>query len=466
MIDAMFNAKVDAFLKENERNIIEDIRTLVGVPSVEGPAEKDAPFGPGPKKALETGLKIAEQLGLATHNCENYLGYAELKGKEDKHIASITHVDVVPEGNGWTGDPFIMREREGYLLGRGVGDDKGPSIIALYMAKFFKEQGSLRYGLRILLGTNEETGMEDVKYYLSHYEPAAFTFSPDGAFPVCNGEKGVYQGQLHSAKIEGGNVMEFTGGVASNVIPDRAYAILKADAAALPAAEGITVTTEGAGLARIAAKGKGGHAASPKGTVNAIGLIVFYLAENGLLAESEKPYFELLKKLFCCTDGAGLGVASDDGLFDPLTCIGGMIKLEEGVFTEDFNIRFPTSTTGAEIDSIIQPQVEAVGGFLTHGMVDAPFYIDPKTPAIQCLVDTYNEVTGRHETPFVMGGGTYARHFPNAVSYGIELPGIPEGQPDFVGTAHGADEGVSVATLLEALKIYILAVARLNELDL
>ena len=193
---------------------------------------------------------------------------------------------------------------------------------------------------------------------------------------------------------------------------------------------------------------------------------MFYLLDNDLLTDQEKPYFDLLKKLFCCTDGSGLGIDSDDGLFDPLTCIGGMIELKDGVFMQDINIRFPTSTSGEKIDSVIEPQVQAVGGKLTHGMVEEPFYIDPKTPAIQCLVDTYNEVTGRHETPFVMGGGTYARHFPNAVSYGIELPGIPEGQPDFVGSAHGADEGVSVAALLEALKIYILAVARLNELEL
>ena len=37
--------------------------------------------------------------------------------------------------------------------------------------------------------------------------------------------------------------------------------------------------------------------------------------------------------------------------------------------------------------------------------------------------------------------------------------------PDFVGAMHGANEGVPVARLLQSLKIYILALARLMELE-
>ncbi len=464
MKDAAFVAKVDAFVKENERNIIEDIRRLVNIPSVQGPAEEGAPFGKGPKAALDEALKMADEMGFETRNCENYIGWAELKGAEDKHIASITHLDVVPEGNGWTGDPFVMREKDGWLIARGVGDDKGPSVLALYVAKFFKEYGGLRYGFRVLLGTNEETGMDDVKYYLENYEAPAFAFSPDGTFPVCNGEKGLYQAQLYSGAIKGGNVIDFVGGVASNVVPDRAYAIVKADAATLPSAEGVTVSQEGAGLVRIAAEGIGGHAASPKNTINAIGRIVFYLDANNLLTEQEKPYFEILKKVYGSTDGSTLGIDSDDGLFDPLTCIGGIIKKEDDVFMQDINVRYPTSTSGDEITGILEAQLKEVGGKITTSLSSDPFYIDPKTPAIQCLVDTYNEVMNQEATPFLMGGGTYARHFPYAVSYGIGYPGAET--PDFIGGAHGADEGESVETLMNSLKIYILALAGLNEIDL
>ena len=40
---------------------------------------------------------------------------------------SYTHL-VVPEGNGWTEDPFKMEIRDGWMIGRGVADDKGPMV--------------------------------------------------------------------------------------------------------------------------------------------------------------------------------------------------------------------------------------------------------------------------------------------------------------------------------------------------
>ena len=82
-------------------------------------------------------------MGLATRNCENHIGYAELAGADaEKYLATICHVDVVPEGNGWTEDPFKMEIRDGWMIGRGVADDKGPMVATLYALKFLKEEAS------------------------------------------------------------------------------------------------------------------------------------------------------------------------------------------------------------------------------------------------------------------------------------------------------------------------------------
>src|SRR3954463_14668896 len=43
-------------------------------------------------------------------------------------FAFNTHMDVEPAGDGWSGDPFTLRERDGRLLGRGACDAKGPLI--------------------------------------------------------------------------------------------------------------------------------------------------------------------------------------------------------------------------------------------------------------------------------------------------------------------------------------------------
>lgn len=108
-----------------------------------------------------------------------------------------------------------MIEKEGWLIGRGVSDDKGPALLTLYMAKFFKEYcdqtgETLPYTLRVLLGCSEETGMTDVDYYLERNPMPAFCFTPDAEFPVGYGEKGNFGGVFVSQKLSG-NLRDFAG---------------------------------------------------------------------------------------------------------------------------------------------------------------------------------------------------------------------------------------------------------------
>ena len=330
MLDSRW-ASIDAFAENNRDNILRDITRLVAVPSVEGTPEPGAPFGKGPKAALDKALEIAAELGLDTHNAEGYIGWAQTGPIADgqKYLATITHTDVVPEGNGWDADPYTVRVRDGWLLGRGVADDKGPMVATLYALKFLKEQGyELRYPIRAIVGDNEETHMNDVKYYLENYPAPVFCFTPDAEFPVCNGEKGHFGGKIVSP-VCNGVIAEFEGGVANNAVPDRASALVKTDIRKLKNAPNITLEPEGDGV-RVRGWGKSGHAAMPEGTVNAIGLVVDYLLDNGLCNDAERAYLEALRKLHSSTAGTGLGIDCADGPFGPLTIIGGRIYMEDG----------------------------------------------------------------------------------------------------------------------------------------
>ena len=456
-------ASIDAFAEQNRENILRDITRLVAVPSVEGTPEPGAPFGTGPKAALDKALEIAAELGLATHNAEGYIGWAETGpvAAGQKYLATITHTDVVPEGNGWDADPYTVRYKDGWILGRGVADDKGPSILCLYALKYLKDAGvELRYPVRALLGANEETGMEDVEYFEKHYEMPAFCFTPDAEFPVCNGEKGGFGGELVSPKLDG-VIVNFEGGVAHNAVPDRAFCIVKAAPEQIKPVDGVTVEVEN-GQTVLRGWGKSGHAAMPQGTVNAIGLIVNTLLQSEICDAAETAYLKVLQTLHADTAGEALGIAADDGLFDPLTIVGGTIAMKDGVVRQSFDCRFPTNT---DADKLTATMTAVCGDAATLENVNSrvPFYIDANSPAIQVLINTYNEVTGENQTPFTMGGGTYARHFPYAVSFGPEH--VDMEMPEFAGPMHGANEGANFDKLIEALKIYILALLRLEEVE-
>ena len=462
-MDQALNQKIDAYIAENKEQLLQDIAALVAIDSVEGTPEEGAPFGAGPRAALDKTLELAAGMGLATRNCENYIGYAELAGADpEKYLATICHVDVVPVGNGWSQDPFKMQIRDGWMIGRGVADDKGPMVATLYALKFLKEEGiSLRYPIRAMVGDNEETHMNDVEYYLKNYPAPVFCFTPDAEFPVCNGEKGHFGAELVSP-VCNGEIKEFEGGVANNAVPDRASALVETDITKLKNAPNITLEPEGNGV-RIRGWGKSGHAAMPEGTVNAISLIVNCLLKSGVCTPQEEAYLNVLHTLHADTDGSALGIAADDGLFDPLTIIGGTIEMADGVIRQSFDCRYPTNTDPEKMTAAIR---KVCGGAATLENVSSrvPFYIDADSPAIQTLINTYNDVTGEGKKPFTMGGGTYARHFPYAVSFGPEHTDIEI--PSFAGPMHGANEGTPFEKLVEALKIYILALLRLQEIEL
>ena len=462
-MDQALNQKIDAFIAANKEQILEDIAALVAIDSVEGTPTEEAPFGEGPRAALDKTLELAAGMGLATRNCENYIGYAELAGADpEKYLATICHVDVVPVGNGWSQDPFKMQIRDGWMIGRGVADDKGPMVATLYALKFLKEEGvSLRYPIRAMVGDNEETHMNDVEYYLKNYPAPVFCFTPDAEFPVCNGEKGHFGAELVSP-VCNGEIKEFEGGVANNAVPDRASALVETDITKLKNAPNITLEPEGNGV-RIRGWGKSGHAAMPEGTVNAIGLIVDCLLKSGVCTPQEEAYLQVLHTLHASTDGSALGIAADDGLFDPLTIIGGTIEMKDGIIRQSFDCRYPTNTDPEKMTAAME-KICGAAARIENVTSRVPFYIDADSPAIQTLINTYNDVTGEGKTPFTMGGGTYARHFPYAVSFGPEHTDIAI--PDFAGPMHGANEGTPFEKLIEALKIYILTLLRLQEIEL
>ena len=460
-IDENRLSDISRFAESPGRDIVRDIARLVSIPSVEGPAAPDAPFGIESKRALDCALQIAKELGLDTVNCENKIGYASVgEDRGQGYLATITHVDVVPAGDGWTEDPFTVRERDGFLLGRGVMDDKGPSILCLYALKYLRDSGlPLRYPVRALLGSNEETGMGDLEHYNANYPAPLFCFSPDADFPLIHGEKGIYHGRLISRHTPV-NVLEMTGGVAPNAVPAKASALVRAEA--LQSTDAVSVEELEPGLWKLSSVGVSGHASMPEGTVNAIGRIVDYLLENGIPAEGELPYFRFLARLHAATDGSGLGLQSSDDYFTPLTAVGGKISTADGVFCQTIDCRYGISTSGEAITA----RLREAAGSAAEIQVDAdaaPFYLTLDNPAIQACMESYNLVTGENAHPFTIGGGTYARHFPNAAAFGPEHPERPA--PAFAGPIHGIDEAARLSDLMEALKIYIVALLRLEALD-
>lgn len=450
--------EIDTWRDAHWSEILKDIEALVAVESVEDlkAAREGAPFGPGAREALDRALAIARRCGLETHDCDGFVGFADLKGASNEQIGIIGHVDVVPAGPGWTTDPFTLTQRDGFLLGRGVIDDKGPLLVALHAVRFWAERCASRNErlprtVRVIFGANEETNMKDVEHYRAQFADPAFLFTPDSQFPLGYGESGICSGTLVSGPLEGGDILEIGGGQAVNAVPGEAWAVVR---------DG---NDAGSSPRRIETKGVSAHAIDVADGVNAIGLLVEELFGEDVGTTDERAFLELLRALHADASGAAAGIACEDDHFGELTMVGGMISLEGGRIRQSFDFRYPTTTTADEIEQHMNALAKKMAPGATFRMEHdkEPLLMNPNSPEVQALLDAYRAVTGEDAHGMTSKGGTYARCFTAGVSFGVEKPWVET--PEWVGGMHGPDEGVSEALLKEAFSIYALAIGNLMD---
>ncbi|KAI1341134.1 glutathione degradosome [Xylariaceae sp. FL0016] len=93
--------------------------------------------------------------------------------KERKRILFYGHYDVVPadfKSGKWENDPFQLTGRNGYLYGRGVSDNKGPIMAALYAVTDLMQSKSLDSDVVFLIEGQEESGSRGFKETVRRYK--------------------------------------------------------------------------------------------------------------------------------------------------------------------------------------------------------------------------------------------------------------------------------------------------------
>ena len=182
-----------AEVEKRREEMMADLFSLLEINSERDDSQADVthPYGPGPVKALEKFLEIAERDGYETTNVDNYAGHFTF-GQGEEELGIFAHMDVVPAGSGWDTDPYKPEIIDGKLYARGSSDDKGPTVACYYGLKIIKDLGlPVSKRVRFVVGTDEESGWGDMDYYFKHVglPDPDFGFSPDAEFPIINEKK-------------------------------------------------------------------------------------------------------------------------------------------------------------------------------------------------------------------------------------------------------------------------------------
>lgn len=452
--------------KQREKELIEDLKQLIRIESVldAKSATNEAPFGKGPAEALKWLLTKGEEEGFRVKNIDHVAGHIEM-GEGEELVGILCHVDVVPAGENWTYPPFEGTIQDGKLYGRGAIDDKGPTIAAFLAMKMVKDlKIPLKKRVRMIIGTDEESGFRCVEHYFSKEEMPTIGFAPDADFPLINAEKGIalldFKQRVQDLKDE--QLVSFSAGNRVNMVPDLARAVVRNTSHQFEEnfqtffqnyTQKATILSEGEQYI-ITVAGKSSHAMEPEKGLNA-GIVLAKFLNTELTTPASKSFVSFLDDGFNDVYGKRLQLDFSDEMSGPTTFNAGVMTFdgEKGgriQVSMRYSVTYPFTEKIREVETHLSNTsfgVEVVSN-------SAPHFIPEEDEFIQTLLSVYRQYTDDQTKPLSTGGGTYARILKKGVAFGALFPGEPD-------VAHQKDEYVVIQNLVKAAAIYAEAIVQL-----
>jgi succinyl-diaminopimelate desuccinylase len=468
---------IDTLIEDQKDDIINSLIELIKIKSVRSVPLPDKPFGQGVSDALKYMEKLSKSMGFSVKNYDGYALEVEY-GQGAKKGYILTHLDVVPEGEGWLFPPYEGKIIDDTIYGRGCIDNKGPAISVLYALKAIKDAGvELDNTVRLIFGTAEETGMDCIKYYIEKAGYPDWGLSPDNVYPLVNAEMGIMvfkfvkQFYKNTQISDGVKVITIKGGDAANSVPDFCEALCEINRfyekefidkfEQYKKESGKNIRVEKCeNRYSIKSYGLTSHGGVPQNGINAISPVIGFLdsisSDNCI---SNLAVFLKFINTFIGyeLDGESLGIKADDGITGHTIVNLGICNIFEEQGEVTVNVRYPINANGVELIDKLKNLSNKSGIEITVVNNSEPHYVDEKSEFIKNLQCVYTEVTGKEAKLLSSSGGTYARLLGNkAVAFGpCELGSVAS------GNGHKANEYISIRELMTNTKIYAKVIYKL-----
>lgn len=470
------------YILKNKQNIIGNVCDLITFPSISEETNNfNFPFGKACSDALKYFLNLADSLGFKTKNLDGYCGFAEF-GKGTELIGIIGHLDVVPaKEEDWSYSPFVPTINNNCIYGRGSIDDKGPVVASLYAMKsvmeYIKENNiTFNKRVRLIVGLNEEKDWKCIAYYKKHEEIPSIGFSPDGDFPCIYAEKSVISLFLSEkiTKIVSSPKSKLSTQVspilideincnenAINVVPKFCSILLsiKDNKLMQNLISSLKKIIEKYNYEidlykiddfhlKLTSHGLASHSAHPELGNNAITKLIIVVTDLFHEWDISFNLFDNFCK-FIGDDYSGknlnLNIEDESG---KLTLNTSQLFIKDNKINIGINLRVPVHT---KTDDIINVFKKNFVNQVSISKIQPALYIEKSNKLVQKLCSVFNETCNSHFEPIAIGGATYARVFPNCISFGINFPKDTD-------MCHKADEFIEINKLLLSTNIYAKAI--------
>lgn len=460
--------KVEKWISEHKQEMLQMLSEFVQVNSVldMSTAGEGKPYGQGCRDMLDLIRQKAECYGLYCSDVDGYALEIRNRPESDNEIGIFNHGDDVAVGGEWAFPPFCGRIDGDFVLGRGAHDNKCGCVMSLFLLRMFNELGiEMKNGLRLVIGTKEETGMQDMEYYTAHRKMPGTSLVPDCVYPVNFGQKGGLLGTV-SAEI-GDEVIELSAGVAGAAsVPDRAEALVRFPAEEVASlAEGledITVKAEGENT-HIYASGIATHTANPWKGKSAILALMRLMVKLPFVDEKTA---KLIKGIFIFTSdyyGEPMGMQGEDDT-GRNTVVMSRIEKSGNKLTMRVVNKACLSTPVTEFIDCFEKWCTQYGITIDPSAERRRHvFFDREDPRVKALQKVYKEMTGKDDPPYCMGGCTYSKVLPETITFGIIRSfRRPDYIPAGTGDCHSPNEYIDIEVPMEGIRIYTAALLELD----
>ncbi|MCL2078602.1 MAG: Sapep family Mn(2+)-dependent dipeptidase [Oscillospiraceae bacterium] len=470
----MVREHIDKWFAEHTGEMLADLAKLIEIDSVRGPSADGAPYGEKSRQALRLVQDMLEKRGFDVRVFKDMVISSDF-GALPPRLGILAHVDVVEAGEGWETDPYKLTQKDGCLYARGIIDNKGPAMAAMYAVYCIKELfPDMENGVQLILGSGEEVGCDDIGEYIKHNETPPYLFSPDSEFPVVNIEKGrllINFGAKWEKDMSLPRVVSITGGKVANIVPNYATAVIegisKTDAASyckeFSQKTGVEIAishddydTSNADhdaprpeRCVLIAKGTASHASRPDLGNNAQTALLAMLCAMPFAQSKGFGYICALNRLFPHKDtgGKSLGIYMQDEESGKMTVNFGVLRYDEYEFSGNFDSRSPICADEVDLLAIAEKAFGREAIEITYHDLKKSHHTAGSSPFVQTLLRIYEEYTGNTGECICIGGHTYVHGIPGGVAFGCAMPGVDN-------KAHGAGEFIALDHLVMSAKMF------------
>ena len=465
------------YAQAHRTEFFEDIKAMSRIDSTQGPASEGLPYGEGPDQALRAMVRLYEKNGAVSeiHSDRGYALVRFFPENADKgYIGGFTHCDVVlPNGEWLYTTPYEPVERNGYLIGRGVKDDKGGGVLLLYALKALHACGyRFRHAYQGFFGANEETGFGCIRNFLEDGQllPAA-GLSPDASFTTVPGENSKFSLFVKSRRTFE-NILDFDHGGSKGtvcgymkVVMNYSDVLWKEVTAAQEGRTDASVKRSGEQIV-LETKGKAVHIAAPHYGIHAGGVATEILLQCPSLGESDLKLLAVLDEIFHLMKCELYGCEFNDELFGPTSTGMLSVQLIDGYIGMEGRLNYsPLQDTESLMEAVRKYYRDHDFDCELKDQSDGYRHQGKEAETVDALNAVFTDLNSGRFDKRKAFGATYSRFIPNCYSTGLEVPFTtrPDDFPEGHGMIHQPDECVDMDSFVKGIAAAALHLVILDE---